>query len=210
MKYEVGIVDDHQLFSKSLGMMLDSFPNFSVSIDVTSGEQLQQRLKVISHLPDIILLDVNMPVMSGIECAAWLTQHYPAIKVAALSMNDTDNAVISMVKAGCCGYLLKNTHPNELEKALLEIAAKGYYNADSSINFKRLIRSDADAVQLTDTERKFLQSACSDLTYRHIAGLMHVTERTIETYRVSLFAKLQVQSRTGMAMEALRRGLVEL
>lgn len=210
MKYEIGIVDDHQLFSKSLGILIDGFKNFTLTLDVTSGKQLQQQLASIPKIPDIILVDVNMPGMGGIECAEWLTEHYPSIKLAALTMNDTDTAVLSMIKAGCCSYLLKSTHPNELERALLEIVENGYYNSDSNINFKRLIRTDTNYAGVTDIERKFLQFACSDYTYHHVASLMNVTDRTVESYRASVFAKLKVQSRTGMAMEALRRGLVEL
>ena len=82
MKYEVGIVDDHQLFSKSLTLMLESFTNFTVTLDVSSGKELQRRLVQLPQQPDIILLDVNMPSMSGVECATWLAAHYPTIKVA--------------------------------------------------------------------------------------------------------------------------------
>jgi DNA-binding NarL/FixJ family response regulator len=210
MKYKIGIVDDHQLFSKSLTVLLEGFKHFVVTIDVPGGHELQQRLAAMPDPPDIILLDVNMPGMSGVACAEWLTKHYPAIKVAALTMNDTDSAVLAMIKAGCCSYLLKNTHPNELERALTEIAEKGYYNSDSNINFKRLIRTDENYAGITEAEKKFLQYACTDFTYRRIAMLMNVSNRTVETYRASVFVKLNVQSRTGMAMEALRRGLVEL
>lgn len=210
MKYEIGIVDDHQLFSKSLTVLLESFKNFVVTIDVTDGLGLQKSLQALSRPPDIILLDVNMPVMGGIECAQWLTDNYPTIKVAALTMNDTDAAVLAMIKSGCCSYLLKNTHPNELERALTAIAEQGYYNSDSNINFKRLIRSNDNYAGITEAEKKFLQYACSDFTYHHIAILMNVSDRNVESFRASLFSKLNVQSRTGMAMEALRRGLVEL
>ncbi len=208
MKYKVGIVDDHQLFAKSLAMMLESFNDFTVTILVTSGPMLQQQLLNPASVPDIILLDVNMPDMSGIECAQWLSDNYD-IKVAALTMNDTDTAVLGMIKAGCCSYLFKNTHPNELEKALLEIMHAGYYNSDSNINFKRLIRADA-SLKITAMEKEFLQYACSDYTYAKIASVMKVSPRTVESYRCNMFAKLNVQSRTGMAMEAVRRGLVLL
>lgn len=210
MKYEIGLVDDHQLFSKSLTSLLEEFRNFTVTIDAASGPELQRRLATMPRQPDIILLDVNMPDMSGVECASWLSANYPAIKVAALTMNDTDSAVLAMIKAGCCSYLLKNIHPNELERALTEIAERGYYNSDSNINFKRLMRAEEHDAGITDAEKKFLQYACSDFTYPHIAMLMNVTSRTVESYRASVFVKLNVHSRTGMAMEALRRGLVEL
>ena len=129
--------------------------------------------------------------MDGIATAAWLSEHYPAIKLVALSMNDTDKTIISMIKAGCCAYLLKDTHPNELEKALNEINTKGYYNGDvSNINYRRLLQSEKNEISLTDREKEFLQYACSDMTYKQIADKMHLSERTIDGYRQSLLSKV--------------------
>lgn len=210
---KIGIADDHQLFVKSLGLMLDIFDNYKVILEAANGKDLIEKLKQQKELPDILLLDVNMPHMNGVETAAWVTEHYPAIKLVALSMNDSDHTIVEMVKAGCCAYLLKDTHPNELEKALHEITIKGYYNGDASnINFRRLLKSQekTEALNLSDREKQFLQHACSDMTYKHIAGLMGVSERTVDGYRENLFAKFNVQSRVGLCLEAVRRELVKL
>jgi len=118
-----------------------------------------------------------------------------------------------MIKAGCCAYLLKDIHPDELDKALHEIYNKGYYNADAAnINFRRLLQHQQreDELHLSDKEKEFLKLSCSDATYKQIAATMHVSERTVDGYRESLFRKLSVQSRTGMALEAIRRNLVSL
>lgn len=213
MKINIGLVDDHQLFLKSLGLMLDSFGNYKVVVEATNGKELQDKMKQITEMPDIMLIDVSMPVMNGIETAEWLTKNYPAIKLVALSMNDNDNSIIAMIKAGCCAYLLKETHPNELEKALEEINNKGYYNGDSSnINFRRLLITENKNKQLnlTEKEKIFLVHACSDLTYKQIAVLMQVSERTVDGYREKLFQKFNVQSRVGLALEALKNGVVQL
>ena len=123
-----------------------------------------------------------------------------------------DISVINMIKAGCCAYLLKDIHPDELEKALTEVYTKGYYNADvSNINYRRLIlKTKEDTVHFTEREKTFLKLACSDLTYKQISAEMHLSERTIDGYREALFEKLNVQSRVGMVLEALRRNLVSL
>ncbi|MBK7100099.1 MAG: response regulator transcription factor [Sphingobacteriales bacterium] len=213
MKTKIGLVDDHQLFLKSLSLMLESFNVYEVTLEASNGKDLQGKLKGKKVLPEIILLDVNMPVMNGIETAKWLTQDYPEIKIVALSMNADDNAIISMFKAGCCGYLLKDTHPNELEKALDEINKRGYYNADAgNINFRRLImKADKNEdVRITPKEAVFLQHACSELTYKQIAAEMNLSERTIDGYREALFKKFNVQSRVGLCLEALRKELVSL
>lgn len=211
MKIPIGIVDDHQLFLKSLGLMLKSFAAYDVVLEALHGKELQQKLEQGAPTPAIMLIDVNMPVMNGIETARWLTKKYPKMKLVALSMNDTDMVIINMIKAGCCAYLLKETHPDELEKALQEINKNGFYNADAgNIDFRRLLQSEQDTVVISEKEKLFLQYACSDLTYKEIAALMSLSERTIDGYRESLFGKLKVQSRVGLAMEAIKKGLVKL
>ncbi len=212
-KISIGVVDDHQLFLKSLSLMLESFNAYEVVIEALNGKDLQDKLSSKKIVPEIMLLDVNMPIMDGVETATWLTQHHAGIKVVALSMNDSDKAIISMIKAGCCAYLLKDTHPNELEKALNEIVTTGYYNADASnINFRRLLiaKQQDELAQITDRERHFLQLAASDKTYKTIASEMNLSERTIDGYREVLFGKLKVQSRVGLVLEAIRKELISL
>ena len=211
MKIPIGIVDDHQLFLKSLSLMLQSFNNYDVVIEAANGKDLQEKMSDKKKVPEIMLIDVNMPVMDGIATAAWINQNFPSVKLVALSQNDGDKTIIGMIKAGCCAYLLKDTHPNELEKALNEIHTKGFYNADvSNINYRRLLQFEKDTLNITDKEKAFLQYACSDLTYKQIAMQMNLSERTIDGYRESLFHKLKVQSRVGLALEAIRRELVSL
>jgi DNA-binding NarL/FixJ family response regulator len=211
MKIKIGIVDDHQLFLKSLALMLQSFNNYEVVLEASNGKNLQEKIANKNSIPEIMLIDVNMPVMDGIATATWMNENYPAIKLVALSQNDGERAIISMLKAGCCAYLLKDTHPNELEKALNEISAKGFYNADASnINFRRFLQLEKESLHLTEKEKKFLQYACTDITYKQIAEKMSLSERTIDGYRESLFQKFNVQSRVGLVLEAIRRELVNL
>ncbi|HEY0609270.1 MAG TPA: response regulator transcription factor, partial [Chitinophaga sp.] len=199
---------------KSLCTLINTFPSFLVVVDALNGEDLLQKLATLKELPDIILLDVNMPVMEGPEAAQRVAEKYPLIRTAALSVKDDDMTVISMIKGGCCAYLLKDIHPNELEKALLEIQEKGFYNGDAfNINYRRLIVAQQQVKtgpNITDKEKKFLQLACSDLTYKQIASKMNVSERTIDGYREVLFEKLNVQSRVGMVMEAIRKNYISI
>ena len=213
MKLTIGLVDDHQLFLKSLRLMLESFKVYEVVVEALNGEDLKMKLQTSGVKPDLMLVDVNMPVMDGIATSKWMNEHYPSTKLIALSMNDTDNAIIDMFKAGCCAYLLKDTHPNDLEKALQEVVAKGYYNADASnINFRRLLlkSNELPAIVLTEKEKQFLHYACSELTYKQVAAKMNMSERTIDGYRESLFQKFHVQSRVGLCLEALRKGFAKL
>jgi DNA-binding NarL/FixJ family response regulator len=212
MKIAIGVIDDHQLFLKSLSMMLDSFGPYEVVVEALNGKDLQAKLS-LKRIPEVMLIDVNMPVMDGIETAQWLNINFPTIRLVALSMNDTDNTIIKMIKAGCCAYLLKDTHPNELEKALQEICSKGYYNGDASnINFRRLLlKQEADSkLELSEKEAQFLRHVCSELTYKQIADSMKLSERTIDWYREQMFQKFNVQSRVGLCLEAIRKELVKL
>lgn len=213
MKINIGIVDDHQLFLKSLSLLLETSDRFQVIIEAVNGKNLQEQMKKGNILPDIMLIDVDMPKMNGIETAKWLNQEFPAIKLAALSMNSKDEVIIDMIKAGCCSYLLKDTHPVEFQKALEEIYTRGYYNADASnVNFRRLILAEQKKTlfNLSEKEREFLQFACSDMTYKKIASLMGVTERSVDNYREILFQRFNVQSRVGLCLEAIRKKLVTI
>jgi DNA-binding NarL/FixJ family response regulator len=213
MKTTIGLVDDHQLFLKSLSLMLESFGDYEVILEALNGRDLQQKIAQHNKIPDMMLIDVNMPVMDGIETAKWLNDNYPAMQLIALSMNDQDRVIINMFKAGCCAYLLKDTHPTELEKALKEVKTKGHYNADASnINFRRLLLKSEEKpeILMTTKEAKFLTYVCSELTYKQIAAEMFLSERTIDGYREALFEKFHVQSRVGLCLEALRKGFVSL
>ncbi len=213
MNITLGIADDHQLFLKSLSLLISSLVDFTIVIEAMNGKDLIEKINAKKIEPDIILLDVNMPVMDGKQTAEVLSKTHPAVKLVALSMKDDDATIISMIKAGCCSYLLKDIHPEELNKALHEIYKKGYYNSDAAnINYRRLLQHQEkqNEMQLTEKEKHFLQLACSDATYKQIASSMNVSERTVDGYRENLFKKLNVQSRTGMALEAIRRNLVIL
>jgi len=210
MKVTIGIADDQQLFLGSLSNLINSFSGFEVVVEALNGDELLKRVGLIKRLPDIILIDVQMPVMDGPSAVAKIAASYPSIKTVALSMKEDDHSILSMLRAGCSAYLLKDLHPTELEKALIEVQETGYYNSDTfSVHYRRLLRKkDEEEIKLTDREKAFLKLACSDFTYKEIASKMFLSEKTIDGYRESLFVKLNVKSRTGMALEAIRQNLV--
>lgn len=213
MKINIGITDDHQLLLKSLCILLESFPSFTVVLEATNGEILLQKLEAATVLPDIILIDVNMPVMNGIQAAAALSGKYPQIKLVALSMRDDDSAVIGMIGAGCCAYLLKDIHPNELEKALLEVYEYGFRFGDvlnEELGRVEQESSEQESLLFSDRQLKFLKLASTELTYRQIADKMQVSEVILNGYREQIFERLQVKSRIGMVLEAVRRSIIDL
>jgi DNA-binding NarL/FixJ family response regulator len=211
MKIRVGIADDQQLFLGSLSNLISSFKDFEVVVEALNGRELLKQLAALEALPDIVLIDVQMPEMDGPAAVAEITGRFAQVKTIALSMKEDDRSVLSMLRAGCSAYLLKDVHPRELEKALHAVLETGYYNSDTfAVNYRRLLKEQEEEVKLSDREKAFLQLACSDLTYKEIASKMFLAEKTIDGYRESLFIKLNVKSRTGMVLEAIRLGLVEL
>jgi DNA-binding NarL/FixJ family response regulator len=210
MKITIGIADDQQLFLRSLSKLINSFAGFEVMVEALNGEELLKGIQILKTVPDIILIDVRMPVMDGPTAVNKITLSYPNIKTVALSMKEDDHSILTMLRAGCSAYLLKDVHPAELEKALKEVYDTGYYNSDSfSTHYRRLLKHmDLNELKITDREKAFLKLACSDFTYKEIASKMFLSEKTIDGYRDSLFQKLNVKSRVGMALEAIRLELV--
>lgn len=213
MSIRIGLADDHQLFLKSLGLLVSTLPGYEVVLEALNGQECLTKIRQLSSPPDILLIDLNMPVLDGQQTARAIANEFPSVKMAALSMKSDDRSIINMLKAGCCAYLMKEIHPNELERALDQMYRVGYYNADAAnINYRRLLlyQQEEEQLSITAKEKIFLQLASSDLTYKQIAVEMDLAERTIDGYRETLFKKLNVQSRVGLVLEALRRNIIQL
>jgi DNA-binding NarL/FixJ family response regulator len=209
----VSIADDHRLFLKSIALLIGSFSDFVMVAEAVNGEDLLHVLNRLAEPPDIILMDVSMPILDGIATTRRVQELYPSSRVVALSTNDDDQSIINMIRAGCCAYLLKDMHPDEFEKAMHEVFHRNMYNADVvNINYRRLLRrsGEEEALRVNERERRFLELACSDKTYKQIASEMNISERTVDACREKLFEKFNVQSRVGLALEAVRKGIVKL
>jgi DNA-binding NarL/FixJ family response regulator len=215
MKKTIVIVDDHLLIAKAITSVIDQFRDYSVLYEAENGQVLTGQFRVQKNIPDIVLLDISMPVMDGFQTAAWLKEHHPAVKVMALTMQGDDESLIRMIKSGATGYLNKNVHPAELEKALDALSAKGYYYPDwATSRVLHTIARDGSAedskIKLTERETEFLKYACTELTYKEIGGKMFCSARTVESYRDSLFEKLGVKTRVALALYAVKAGLHKL
>lgn len=206
MNATVGIVEDQHLILKSLEMLINSFSHFDVVLSATNGVDLFEKLERSFPIPDILLIDVVMPLMDGAEIAAQLKKNFPAIKLVALSGMDDSMSVVKMVKSGCCAYLLKSMNLDDLERALEEIWAKGYYN--SHVTDMRYQESNLKLMDLKENEIEFLKLACTDLTYHEIASNMCLSVKTIDGYRAALFDKFEVRNRIGLILKVLRYNLI--
>lgn len=213
MNTSVAIADDHRLLAQALSDLIQKFDGYDVLFVADNGHDLLNHLRR-KQIPDILLLDLNMPEMDGFAAAEYLQQHYPDIRVLVLSMFDRDEQVARVMRYGVQGYLLKGCRPSELRLALDDVRTKGFHY--SEFLTRKLIRNlspgepTASPLRLNEREVAFLRLASSDLTYVEIADRMCVAPRTVDGYRETLFQKLNVKSRTGMVLEGLRLGLVEL
>lgn len=214
-KIQVGIADDHSLLRNALANLINTFDGYSILFEADNGKDL--RNKIMQHMvPDIVLLDVNMPEMDGFETTQWLHKNYPHIRVLALSMLSDEKTIIKMFRLGAKGYLLKNAEPTELREALDSLMDKNVYLSEyvSGKLVSGLQQTDLEAssreVVLNEKEREFLRWVCSELSYKDIAAKMYISARTADDYRQSLFNKLKVHSRVGLVMYAIKHGIVEV
>lgn len=214
-KKTVVIVDDHILVAKAIASLIDQMDKYEVLYEAENGLLFVEWLKKRKTMPDIVLLDINMPKMNGYETATWLKNNHPEILVIALTMFNDEPSIINMIKAGVSGYLLKDIHPVELEKALDFVIEKGFYYSEWVAN--RLIRTITDDgtpgqlnAKLTEKERHFLSLVCSEMTYKEIAHEMKLSTRTVEGYRDQLFTKLNVKSRVGLVLYAIKTQLFQI
>lgn len=214
MKKSIVIVDDHTLIAQAIKSIISNFEAFEVLYVCENGADLIEKLNQNKKNPDIILLDISMPIMNGFETAKWLNENKPDVLIMALSMQNDEESVIKMIKNGAHGYLLKNSHPADLEKALFSLIDTGFYYPDwaSKIVFKNMKQQDKvlkSEVKITDREKEFLKFTTTEMSYKEIADKMFCSPRTVESYRDSLFEKLELKTRVGLAVFALKNGFSE-
>ncbi len=210
------LTDDHILLRNGLASLVKNLGH-DVLFEADNGLELTKKINP-ALLPDIVLLDINMPEMDGFATAQWIKSNYPEIKVLALSMYDNENAIIRMLKCGAKGYILKDSEPAELKSAIEALMSKGYYYSDlvsgkliHAINKMEDEGNDVHTMNnLSEREIEFLKYACTELTYKEIADKMCVSPRTIDGYRDNLFEKLQLKTRVGLVMYSIKNGIVQV
>jgi DNA-binding NarL/FixJ family response regulator len=213
----IALVDDHTLLRNGLASIVNSFDGYSVLFEANNGKDFIRQLKNY-NAPEIVLLDINMPEMNGLDTADWIKQNLPSIKILVLSVMDTDTIIISMLKKGARGYILKDSKPAVFKQALDNIRDSGFY-MNELVNNKMFnyVLQEEDKMKETSlisglsiNERTFLQLVCTEMTYKEIAQKMKLSPRTVDGYRDDLLRKLKVQSRIGLVIFAIRFGIYKL
>lgn len=206
-KIKVALIDDHELLRNGLARIIDRFEKYQVISEAGNGREFISTTTK-SREPDIILLDISMPVMDGFQTAEWIRTNLPESRILVLSMSDDESTVIRMINLGARGYILKDSKPVVLQQAFDSIIEKGYYSNDL-VNSRLIRKLEHQSIQdllINEREREFLQLACSDLTYKQIAEKMNTSPRTIDNYRDNLFVKFDIRSRVGLALFAIKQG----
>jgi two-component system invasion response regulator UvrY len=207
----VAIADDHEIVLNGVKEIVSRFEGFKVEITAANGKELYQKMAAAEHLPDIVLMDVSMPIWDGYETLDAIRKRWPDMKVLVLTMHTHELAIIRMFRSGAKGYMLKNSPPSELHKAMRSIVDSGFYFSEiaSSNLYHRLLHSDI-MPSLTEKEIQLLKYCHTDLTYKEIADKMNISERSVAGYRTNLFEKLQVNSRAGLVVCAIKMGLISI
>lgn len=207
--HSVVIVENHLLFSQALEGLINDFKNFEVLYTCANGVDLITKLHGGSSQPNIVLMDINMPGLNGIETTRLLKKQYPDINVIVLSKEGNEETMVQMFNAGACGYLLKDIEKESFEIALNEVACNGCYytKAISRILIRLLNNNKQTKIDLKDRELDFIKHACSEMTYKEIAEKMFLSPKTIDGYRSHLFQKLQLRNRTGLVLYAIKNNI---
>ncbi|MCX2494682.1 response regulator transcription factor [Pedobacter sp. PF22-3] len=206
----IAIVDDHTLFRSGLASLLEEFDEIDVMFEAMNGIDLQAKINQHAEV-QLILMDINMPVMDGFATTKWVKANYPNVHVLALSMLEDEKAIIGMLKAGAGGYMLKESTPSDLLTAIKMIVNKGFY-VNELVSGRLLVALKNEDIKPTFSAREltFLQYCSTELTYKEIADLMNVSPRTVDNYRESLFAKLNIKSRTGLVVYGIKNNLINI
>jgi DNA-binding NarL/FixJ family response regulator len=202
------IADDHPVVRDGLRSMLDGQADLEVVDAVANG--LQALAAIGRHTPDVVLMDLRMPELDGVETIREIRREHPAVRVLVLTTYDDDADILRAVEAGATGYLLKDT-PREALFDAVRAAARGETVLAPAVAAKlmrQMRRPDHGA--LTDRELDVLKLVARGLTNRAIAAQLHVSEATVKTHLVNAFTKLGVDDRTAAVMTALEQGLLEL
>lgn len=208
------LADDHILLRNALASLINTFPGFHVDKMAGDGTEV---IKIIEEgfIPDIVILDLNMPKLDGHDTARWLHENYPDVKIIVLTMYDSEVALIRLLQEGVRGFLKKDIHPEELKFAIDSVAKAGFYYSHQITGklgalFMKHSGNNAfiDKAILNDSEISFLKLASTESTYKEIAVTMNLTPRIIDNYRDLLFDKLNIKSRVGLAIYAVKNGLI--
>lgn len=206
---DILICDDHQIFRDGIKATLGGEPSVHVLGEAESGKQCLELLQTLD--PRVILMDINMPEMDGIECLRQVKEHYPDIKVIALTQFDEKRFVKQMLKYGADGYILKSTTKRELLRALNEVLkGRQYFSSDAS-DIVQGTEGEKEPNRLfphlSDREKEIIRLLCHEKSTKQIADELSISFHTVESHRANVFRKVGVQNLAGLVRWAVNNGM---
>ncbi len=214
---KLAIADDHELFRKGFISMLNAVSDFEFVLEASNGQELLDKLP--TNMPDIVLMDLQMPVMDGMQATEIIFEKYPDVKVIVVSMYDEDRFVIHMLEKGVQGYLLKDTSPDEVEKAIRRVSEEGFYYSDfvSRAMHRKMVNrmptkqpffNSASNVGLSNREQEVLQLLCDGLSTTEISEKLFISSRTVEGHRLRILEKTGTKNTAAAVAFAYKNHLI--
>lgn len=216
-KYRFLIADDHPIFRSGIKALLEQISNFEVVAEAHNGREVLSLME--RHDVDVIIMDIKMPDMNGIEATELVRKRFPQVSILALSMHDEERYIFEMLQAGAQGYILKNTGKQELVTAVNTLAkGESYFSPEvsSKLLHQFIRRRDSEAATertgfapITKREKEVLRLICAEYTNPEIAERLSISRRTVDTHRKNLLHKLGVKNTVGLIKYAMQHGLIE-
>ena len=218
MKIRIAIVDDQNLFRQTLAMLLAGIPDFELVAESANGSDLLKAISLLEDLPDILLMDMNMPGIDGLELNQIIRDKYPEIKVIVLSVHAQDTLIAKLIQSGASAYLVKNCDREELILAIKSTFSTGYYmNKQTLIALQEHNRISSKShhfstlpVSLTERELEVLKLICDQYASAEIADKLFLSTRTVEGHRNHLLTKTESKNTAGLVLFAIRHQLITL
>lgn len=215
----IAIADDEELFRKGMIFLLERVEHFEILFEAEDGQQLIDKMNASEAVPDIILMDLKMPVLNGVETTKIIHKDHPDVKIIALTSYGGKSFIINMIDVGASSYLLKNTSPKDVIYTINEVSEKGFHYNEKvmkmihenliSSNGKR-IRSDLDKKLLSKRELEVLELICSEYTTNEIADKLFISPRTVDGHRNNLLLKTGSKNVAGLVIYGIQKKLIEL
>lgn len=212
---KVAIADDHQIFRKGVILSLKGYTNIQFILEAENGEELIKGIE--KEQPDIVLMDLKMPVKDGIETTKYLNKHHPEIKVLILTMFEDERFVGHLMESGANGYLLKSTEPSEIKQAISDVMTNGFYlnNFVNRILIKKNYAKQKftpnlnNEIVISDKEKEVLSLVCMEFTAQEIAQKMEISPRTVEAIKDRLMERFGVKNSVGLVFFAMKNSLID-
>lgn len=212
---KVAIADDHKIFRKGVILSMRSYSNIKFVLEADNGEELLA--KIPEFEPNVVLCDLKMPIKDGIDATKLITKNFPNIRVIILTMYEDERFVGHLMDCGAAGYLLKNTDPVEINKAIIDVMRTGFY-LNPFVN-KVLIKKNyskqkfnpslTSEVVLSEREKEVLTLVCMEFTAAEIAGKMEISTRTVEAIKDRLMERFGVKNSVGLVFYAMKNSLID-